>query len=177
LSEISLSDSILVGKVVRPHGREGLVRVLSYARSEASFMGSGMVFLKKPSGEVRGFQVLDVRPHKRVLLMRLEGVDSIQSAEDIRGADIFVGAHTLSKAEDEAFWFELLGLTVYLESGESIGKVFEILPTPAHEIYVVRDGSREYLIPGVHEVVKEIDVRKGRMVIRPPEGLLEMNDI
>ena len=177
MREILPSDLILVGKVLRPHGTGGLVRVLAYAGPETAFTDAGTIFLKRLSGEIRGFQVLEVKPHKRVLLMRLEGVDSIASAEDIRGAGIFLSADTLSRDDDEAFWFELMGLEVYLDTGESIGRVSGIISTPAHDIYVVRQGSREYLIPGVHEVIREIDVEAGSMVITPVEGLLEMNEV
>lgn len=168
---------ILVGKVIRPHGIGGLVRIVSYADSETTFEKAGTVFLKMPSGRYIEARVLDVRPHKRALLMSLEGVDSISSAEEIRGSDVFVNRDSLSKDDDEAFWFELMGLSVYLDTGELIGKVSGIISSPAHDIYVVRQGAREYLIPGVHEVVEEIDLQAGRMVIRPVEGLLEMNEV
>lgn len=168
---------ILVGKVVRPHGIGGLVRVASYADSETTFEEAGTVFIEMPSGEHFQARVLDVRPHKSVLLMRLEGVDSISSAEKIRGAEVFIKRGSLSKDEDETFWFELMGLAVHLDTGELIGKVSGIISSPAHDIYVVRQGAREYLIPGVHEVVEEIDLQAGRMVIRPVEGLLEINEV
>ena len=177
MKEISPSDLILVGKVTRSHGTGGLLKVFSYACSEASFTEAGTVFVEKPSGEIVRFRVLDARLHKGVILLRLEGVDSISLAEDLRGSRIFVAAEVLSREDDEAFWFELLGLAVYLETGEPVGEVAEIIPTPAHDIYVVRGGGREYLIPGVHEVVKDIDLRARKMVIRPPEGLLEMNEV
>lgn len=177
MREISPSDLILVGKVVRPHGIGGLVRVVSYADSETTFEEAGTVLLKMPSGLHTEARVLDVRQHKRALLMRFEGVDSISSAEEIRGSDVFVKRASLSKNDDEAFWFELVGLSVYLNTGEFIGKVCGIISSPAHDIYVVKQGAREYMIPGVHEVVEEIDLQAGRMVIRPVEGLLEINEV
>jgi 16S rRNA processing protein RimM len=177
LGKVSPFDLILVGKVIRPHGKGGFVRVASYAGSEASFMEAGSVLLKKPSGNIGRFKVLEAKPHKRMVLMRLEGIDSIPSAETIRGADIFVETKDLSRNDDEVFWFELIGLAVYLDTGEEIGRISKIIPTPAHDIYVVRKGSKEFLIPAVHEVVEKIDIQAGKIVVRPPEGLFEINEI
>jgi 16S rRNA processing protein RimM len=177
LRKVSPLDLILVGKVIRPHGTGGLVRVASYAGSEDSFIEAGSLLLKKPSGEIRRFRVIDARPHKRVVLMRLEGIDSIPSAENIRGADIYIETKNLSRTNDEVFWFELIGLAVHLDTGEEIGRISGIIPTPAHDIYVVREGSKEYMIPAVHEVVEKIDIQAGRIVVKPPEGLFEVNEI
>jgi 16S rRNA processing protein RimM len=177
LRKISPFDLILVGKVVRPHGTGGSVRLLPYAGSDCSFTKADNVIIKKPSGESIMFPVIDARPHKQMVLMHLEGIDSVTSAETIRGADVFVERQNLSRADDEVFWFELIGLSVFLDTGEEIGRVSKIIPTPAHDIYVVRKGPEEYMIPAVHEVVKEINIRAGRIVVKPPEGLLEINEI
>jgi 16S rRNA processing protein RimM len=177
LRKVSPFDLILVGKVVRPHGTSGLVRVGCYAGSEASFLEVGTVLLKKVSGETCRFRVLEAKPHKRVVLMRLEGIDSISSAENLRGAEIFVEKKDLFRDDDEIFWFELIGLVVYLDTGEEIGRVSQIIPTPAHDIYVVRKGLKEYMIPAVHDVVEKIDIQAGKIVIKPPEGLFEINEI
>ena len=177
MREVSPFDLILVGKVIRPHGKAGFVRVASYAGSEASFVEAGTVFLQKPPGEICRFRVLEAKTHKRLVLMHLEGINSIPSAEKIRGSDIFLEKKNLSRADDEVFWFELIGLAVYLDTGEEIGRVSKIIPTPAHDIYVVRKGSKEYMIPAVHEVVEKVDVQSGKIVIKPPEGLLEINEI
>jgi 16S rRNA processing protein RimM len=174
---VSPFDLILVGKVIRPHGTGGIVRIASHVGSEASFVEAGAVFLKKPSGETCRFKVLEAKPHKRVVLMHLEGINSISSAEKIRGSDIFVDKKSLYRDDDEVFWFELIGLVVYLDTGEEIGRVSKIIPTPAHDIYVVQKGSKEYMFPAVHEVVEKIDIQAGRIVIKPPEGLLKINEI
>lgn len=177
MRKVSPFDLILVGKVIRPHGTGGIVRIASYVESEASFVEAGTVFLKKPSGETCRFKVLEAKPHKRVVLMHLEGINSISSAEKIRGSDIFVDKKSLYRNDDEVFWFELIGLVVYLDTGEEIGRVSKIIATPAHDIYVVQKGSKEYMIPAVHEVVEKIDIQAGRIVIKPPEGLLKINEI
>ena len=85
--------------------------------------------------------------------------------------------NSLKKAGDEEFfWFELLGLRVYHENGTYLGRLTQIIPTPANDVYVVTKGKKEHLIPATLEVVRKIDLEKGRMIISPLEGMLEINE-
>jgi 16S rRNA processing protein RimM len=169
---------LLVGKVVRPHGLEGRLRVRSYARSEESFLAPATVFLKSGSGETREHTVLSVNPHKTVLLMELEGVNSLEEAEGYRGAQVFIRKDALIPLEEEEFfWHELIGLKVFLDTGQYLGTLRHILPTGGNDIYVVQEGEKEILIPAIHEVVSEIDLNNKRMIISEMEGLLDLNEV
>jgi 16S rRNA processing protein RimM len=107
--------------------------------------------------------------------LKLSGLDSIEQAELLKGAEIFIRKDSLAKKEeDEFFWYELLGLEVYLVTGEYLGVIREILPTGSNDVYVVRDKGREFLIPAIHQVVKEINLPQKRIVILPIEGLLDL---
>ena len=107
--------------------------------------------------------------------MRLSGLESIEQAEIFKGAEIFIRRDSLAKTdEDEFFWYELLGLEVYLVTGEYLGVIRGILPTGSNDVYVVRDQGREFLIPAIHQVVKEVNIPQKRMVISPIEGLLDL---
>jgi len=166
-----------VGKVIRPHGLRGLLRVRSFARSEDSFLDAGTVFLGSVSGEVHEYTVSSVKPHKNILLMELEGLNSSDEAEGYRGADILIRQEAIAGEDDTYFWHELLGLKVYLDTGEYLGGIFRIIPTGSNDIYVVKEGSKEFCIPAIHEVVKEIDLENGTMIISPMEGLLDLNEV
>lgn len=169
---------ILVGKVVRPHGVDGRLRIRSFARSEESFLTAETVFMKCGSGAACEYRVLSVSPHKNLLLLKLEGLDSLDEAEDKRGAEIYIRrAASAPGEEEEFFWHELIGLEVFLDTGRRLGTLRDIIPTGANDIYVVKDGTREILIPAVHDVVEEVDVGKGRMIVREMEGLLDLNEI
>ena len=172
------SDKLVVlGKVIRPHGLEGLVRVRSYARSEASFIDAEEVYLRPVSGKLHRYRVLSVRPHKNILLMNLEGLDSINKAEEFRDAEILVEYEAISREEGEYFWYELIGLKVFSDTGDYLGTISHIIPAGSNEIYVVGNGEKEIFIPATYEVVKEIDLEKGKMTISAMEGLLDLNEI
>lgn len=173
----SSGSLLLVGKVIGPHGLGGLLRIWAYARSEASFLDAGTVMLRSVSGETREYTVTYIRPHKNFFLMRLEGLSAIGEAAEYRGADIFVSKEAVARSDDEYFWYELLGLKVYLDTGQYLGTISRIIPTKAHDIYVVKEGDKEVCIPAIYEVVKEIDVANKKMVISALEGLLELNEV
>jgi len=167
-----------MGKVVRPHGIEGALRIKSYAQSEESFLRARTVFLRSSSGDIREYTVSSVRTHKNILLMKLEGLNTLEEAEKYRKATILIKRDSLFREGDEEyFWHELIGLEVYLSGGEYVGTIMHILPTGSNDIYVVQEGKKEVLIPAVHDVVKEIDLINNRMIISEVEGLLDLNEV
>lgn len=168
---------IVLGEVLRPHGLEGLLRVRSYARSETSFVEAGTVRVRSASGKTSPHRVLSARPHKNIVLLKLEGVNSAETAEELRGTEVLVAAETILREEGEYLWQELIGLRVFLDSGEHIGDISRIMDAGGNEIYVVRDGEREIYLPATWEVVSEIDLEKGRMTVRAMEGLLDLNEV
>ena len=172
------SDKLLVlGKVIKPHGLEGLLRVWSYAPSEASFIDPEEIYLRAVSGKLHGYRVLSVRPHKNILLMNLEGVNSVDQAEEFRGAEVLAKYEAITREEGEYFWHELIGLKVFLDTGDYLGTISGIIPAGSNEIYVVGTGEKEIFVPATYEVVQEIDLEKGKMTISAMEGLLDLNEV
>ena len=140
-------------------------------------MESGRVFLKPSSGETQEYRVLSVVRHKKIYLMKLEGLDSIEAAEKYKDAAIFVDKETLKNEDrEEYFWHDIIGLEVYLEQGRFVGTIRHILPTGGHDIYVVQGEEGEVLIPAAREVVKVIDLVNKKMIICELEGLLDLNE-
>lgn len=178
MSKASPEDLLLVGKVIRPHGLAGLIRIWSYAQTEESFLNAGTVFLKSDRDEIQEYRILTVKPHGTVFLMELDGLTSLEDAKRFRGAEILIRKDSLRcESEDEYFWFELIGLKVYLNTGRYIGILRDILETGSNDIYVVREGDAEFLIPAIHEVVEEIDLENKKMIIAEMEGLLDLNEV
>ena len=173
--KVELGDLILIGHVIRPHGLTGLLRIVSYAQSKETFLEAGSVFLKTDQNELHERKVVSIRPHRSVFILRLSGLRSIDQAEVFRGAGILVKKDSLArKDEDEFFWYELLGLDVYLTTGQYLGVLKEIFPTLSNDVYVVESQGKEFLIPAIHEVVKEINIAQKRMIISPIKGLLDL---
>ena len=178
MTKVSSDNLILVGKVIRPHGFVGLLRIWSYAQSMESFLNAGTVFLKFGDGDFREHNLLSIKLHKNIFLVKLSEVNSFDEAENYRGVEIFIRKDSLKRdAEGEYFWFELIGLEVFLDTGRYLGIVKNILTTGSNDIYVVRDDKSEILIPAIHEVVYKIDLVNKKMIISEIEGLLDLNEV
>ncbi len=174
---VSSTGLLVVGKVIRPHGLKGLLRIMLYSGSGACLRDAETVFFRAVSGEIREYEVTSVKAHKNIFLLDLAEINSVDEAEAYRGAEILVKEEILTREEDAYFWYELLGLKVYLDTGECLGTVSRIVPTGANDIYVVKKGKKEVHIPAVYEVVKEIDLENGKMTISPLEGMLDLNEV
>lgn len=168
-------ELLLMGKVLRPHGLGGLLRIASYAESADVFLSRTVLF-QASKGAPRKEEVVSVQPHKEAFLMKLKGFDTIEKAEELRGASIYLERRSLGRGEEEFFWHEIIGLGVYLRTGRYVGRVRNILPTAGNDIYVVGDGDAEVLVPAVQGVVEEIDLPGRKMIISDMEGLLELNE-
>jgi 16S rRNA processing protein RimM len=177
LSKVSSEKLLVVGKVIKPHGYKGLIRAWSYAGTIESFLHSGTVFFRQDHQEPVEYNVLDVKPHKNIFLLRIEGVNTFEEAERLRDTDILVHKDRLIRSNDEYFWFELIGLKVHLDTGKYLGIIKKIIPTGSNDVYVVKLDDSEFLIPAIYDVVKKIDLDKGLMIISAMDGLLDLNEV
>jgi 16S rRNA processing protein RimM len=174
----SSENLLVIGKVVKAHGLKGLLKVFSYAQSEETFHNSDTVFLRKEEWErVREFKILSVIDQKNTVLLALEGISSIETAERLRGSEVLIEKGSLVRADDEYFWHELIGLKVFLNTGVYLGDVSSIISEKGNDIYVVRNGDKELPIPATHEVVRKIDLETGTMTVRPLEGMFDLNEV
>ncbi|MBN1105794.1 MAG: 16S rRNA processing protein RimM [Deltaproteobacteria bacterium] len=177
MSEECHDNLLLLGRVLRPHGLGGFLKVSSFAESANSFLVAGKVYLRTPSGDFHEEEILSIQPLKGIFLMKLKGLNSIEEAEIYRGAALFARKEAFTReSEEEYFWHEIIGLEVYLDTGKYIGEIRQILPTGSHDVYVVQGGQSEVFIPAVRDVVRDIDLREGRMIISCVEGLLDLNE-
>jgi 16S rRNA processing protein RimM len=105
-------------------------------------------------------------------ILKLAGVDSREDAERLRGQILCVAeADAVQLPGGTYFWHQIVGLRVHSDEGEDLGLVAEIIPTGGNDVYVVRDGGREILLPAIKDVVREIDLAGGIMTVHMIEGL------
>ena len=170
-----LDDLILLGKVTGTHGIKGELRVVCYSGEYDTLSGLRTFFLRGERGEVQEFSVLGLRLHGGKALVRLKGYDDINAVSGLLGRELLVRRDQLPELEDgEYYWYDLLGLRVSTVAGEELGTLAEIIDTGSNDVYVVRGGSREYLLPATEEVIREIDLTARTMTISPLEGLLDL---
>lgn len=169
---------IVVGKVTRPHGIKGEIKVFPFSGRAADFRGYARLRLSEPDrGGSREYQVVASRGQGNLIILRLAGLDRAEEAEVLKGREVSVDVGDLPVlAPGSFYWHELEGMPVVSDDGRELGVVSSLLTTGAHDILVVTGPAGEYLIPALAGFVDGF-VDGGRaLLVTPPPGLLEMNN-
>jgi 16S rRNA processing protein RimM len=167
-------ELIEIGRIVRSHGLEGRVKVLSYLESPEVLGTLSGLFVGRSAQNALLFPLVAAQFGKDYFLLKLDGIDDRDAAEQLRGSFVWMPAEEMQKLpEGEYYWRDIIGLQVATEDGAVLGRVESVFPTGSNDVYVCRGGGREILLPAVGDVVRKIDTDRGVMVVRLPEGLLE----
>ena len=126
-------------------------------------------------GKSGQFAVEGVREFKEKVLLRLKDVDDPEKAHQLMGGFLEIEKDELVKLPPDCYFvFDIVGLEVVTTEGRKIGRIKEVMSLPGNDVYVVEQQGKRYDIPAVKEIVEKVDLKKGRMIIRPPDGLLEV---
>jgi 16S rRNA processing protein RimM len=170
---------LAVGRVARAHGIRGeLVVDVHTDEPDARFAAGSVLHGVLRSGERRDLVVQQARPHGARLLVRFDGVEDREAAEAYRGALLVVDSADLPPPDDpdEFYDHQLEGLRAELADGTLVGSVTEVVHGPGGELLAIsRDGRDEVLVPFVQAIVPTVDLATGRLVLTPPEGLLNLD--
>ncbi|ACU39732.1 ribosome maturation factor RimM [Actinosynnema pretiosum subsp. pretiosum] len=168
---------VVVGRVAKAHGIRGELAVDVRTDSpEARFALGSVLAAKLRDGTSRDLTVAAARYHSGRLLVRFEEVLTRDVAELLRGTLLLGSTDALPPTDDpdEFYDHQLEGLAAELADGTRIGTVKEIVHGPGGELLVlVREDGSEALVPFVRQIVPTVDVAGGRVVVDPPEGLLD----
>jgi 16S rRNA processing protein RimM len=166
---------LVIGRVVRPHGIKGEVRVASYTSIPERFSWLERVYLSRDTEDVApaAAPVVRVRFHKGQVLLMLGGYQDRGAAEALRGMWLLVPeAEGIPLEEDEAFYYQLEGLQVFSDEGVELGELVEVLETEANEVFVIHGAVGELLLPNIEDVVLDVDLDAGQMTVHLLPGLL-----
>ncbi|MCJ7565901.1 MAG: ribosome maturation factor RimM [Candidatus Aminicenantes bacterium] len=131
-------------------------------------------------GDLREFEVERFSPYKNSHILKLKGIDSVSRADELSGRDVFVPEEALKPLEKGRLYdFELIGCSVETKEGEFVGVVKDVLAIGESTLLAVdsEPGPKEVLIPLSQDICVEIDTAGKRVVIDPPDGLLDLNEI
>lgn len=153
---------IQAGEIVSTHGVKGEMKVLPWSDGPEFLCGFSRVRI---GGRV--YAVAGCRVQKTCNLLRLEGIDTVEAAQALRGKPVEIFREDADP--DTIFACELIGMEVYCD-GVLIGTLTEVLDYPGNAVYVVR-GEREYLIPAVRQFILKTDLAQNAMQVRMLEGM------
>ena len=169
---------VTVGRIGRPHGIRGDVVVgvrtdepeLRFAR------GSGLD--TDPAG-LGPLTVAVSRWHSGELLVRFEGISDRDAAAELRGTWLTMDSAAIPASEDpdEFHDADLVGLAVRTVDGTQVGTVDDVLHSGQDVLVIKSADGRDVMVPFVKALVPEVDVASGLLVIDPPAGLLNLEDV
>lgn len=168
---------LAVGRIIGVHGLRGELKVELHTDFPARFAPGVTV---RAGTELKPLKIAQVRDHKGHLLLKCPQVTDRTAAEALRGTWLFVREEEAVALEEGAYWIhDIIGLTVETEEGTVLGEVTDVLATGANDVYALQpaDGvnqGRELLIPALAEVILAVDLVRGVMTVRLPDGLLDV---
>ena len=169
-----MDDLVAIAKIVKPRGLRGEVVAEILTDFPERFERLEQVHALFADGTRKDLKIEDAWFQKDRIVMRFEGYETPEAANDLRNAEICIRESDAADLEEgEFFDWQLEGCEVETVAGQRVGTVREIMRTGGTDILVVEGGDKEYLIPFAESICTEVDVEKKTVRIDPPEGLLE----
>ena len=156
---------IEAGRITNTHGVNGEVKIEVWLDSPAYFKTFKRIYID--SAEVK---LLSARTHKGFVIARLEGTETVNDAMRLKGCTVYINRSDAALPRGGYFLSDIIGAAVVDEQGNEIGKLTEIMETPASNIYVVK-GESEHLIPAEPEFVMSTSVVEGIITVHLIEGM------
>jgi 16S rRNA processing protein RimM len=172
---IDFETLIPVGKITGTHGIKGLLKIHSFSGNIESLQACDSVTIKSREGILSKLKLKSIASSGGKLVIGFMGLDDIDQAQTYVGSEICLLRSQLPEPEnDEYYWCDLIGLRVATIEGAELGVIEDIFEAGSSDIYVVRGTEREYLIPAIANVISCVDLKSGRMLVSPLEGLLNL---
>ena len=173
-------DYISLGQIVKPQGNKGEVRALLHtAEGKKSLERSREVHLqlKEESCKLEIESIKEISGKEEIVSIKFKGVENIAQAYKLVGFQIKIKKENLQQLEEgEYYFFQLKDCIVKDRKNRVLGKVVDLLSAGENELLVVK-GEKEILIPFVEPICLQVDIEKKEIIVDPPDGLLNLDEI
>lgn len=166
-----MNKLICIGKIVNTHAIKGEVRILSNSYTAEDFKENISTLIVDDIE----LEIESVRKHKKFILAKFKGLNSINDVLKYKGSDIYINESEKKELSDnEYFISDIIGMEVYDENEEKIGTIKEVMKTGSNDVYVVDSlkYNKEILIPAIKSCIKNIDFKQNKMKIILLDGLV-----
>jgi len=167
-----------IGTIVKPQGIRGELRVFPTTDDPARFslLVGEEIILRDPKNVETSYKLLQARPHKGLVIIKLDCVNDRNMAETlVRSIITIPDEKAIPLEEGEYFVRDLIGLDVVTESGEHVGKLSKVLNTNANDVYVIDPAEGDsFMIPAIKNVVLSVSLQDKTMIVRLMDGLREL---
>lgn len=161
-----------IGQIVNTFGIKGMVKVKPFTDDIKIFDRLKNIYLKNK--EMMQYEIEEIKYHKNMVLIKLKGIDSIEQANALRETFIVIDREDEEPLEEGTYYIvDLLGLEVYTDEENFLGILDDIYNTGSNDIYVIKDEQgKEILLPGIDEVIKEINIEDKKIIVHLIPGLI-----
>ena len=164
-----MNQYLEVGKVTNVHGLNGEVKVQPWADSPDFLCRFKTLYVDEAHFPMA---VQRARVHKNMVIIKFEGPTDVPSAMSLRGATLYIDRADANLPEGAFFLADIYGLEVRdASTGQVLGKIADVLTLPANNVYVVKGGPRELMIPAVPQFIAETNIEDGFLRVNMMEGL------
>ena len=161
-----------LGQIVNVKGLKGEVKVNSFTDDNTKFERISKVFVKQKN-TLTEYEIEKVGYNKNQVIIKFKNIDTIEEAEKLRNSYIIVDREIFGELPEGVYYIaDLIGLDVYTESNEYLGKVDDRIQKGSNDVYVVKDElGKQKLLPGIDEVIKKIDLKENKITVNLIKGL------
>ena len=167
-----MKDILEIGQIVNTRGLRGEVKVNSFSQDSKRFEKLDVIYIKE-NNELKSYKIEKVTYNKNQVILKLENINHIDYAEKLRNKYIYVKKSQLEDLPEGVYYIsDLIGLDVYDEKNNYLGKVDDIFSTKSNDVYVIKNElGVTKLLPGTDEVIKNIDLDNKKIIVNLIKGL------
>ena len=163
-----------IGKFVGTHGVRGMVRIQPWSDDGEFLTNFKKFYLDNGNTKI---EMNKITPHGNVVIAAIKGIDTIEDAEKFRGQILYIKRDDAKLPEGRYFVSEIIGAQVFdADTGDLLGTLADVSPTGANDVWHIKNGEREYLLPAIPDVIVDVDINTDKIVIRPLKGIFDNED-
>lgn len=161
-----------IGQIVNTSGLKGVIKIKPFTDDITKFSKLKTIYISIKK-ELKEFKVEQVRFNKNMVFLKLEGIDTVEKAEQYRNFYLKIKRDKNEKLEENSYYIvDILGCKVYTDMQEELGEVIDVFSTGSNDVYVVKDSlNKQILLPAIKDVIKNIDIKNKKITVHLLEGL------
>lgn len=168
-----MEEYLEIGQIVNTNGLKGTLKVKPLTDDITRFEELETIYIEKAK-ELIEFKIQEVKYSKNMVLLKLEGIDSIDEAEKYKNFYIKINRKDAVELEEDSYFIvDIIGCEVYTDNEELLGKVIDVFQTGSNDVYTVKNSEgKEILLPAIEEVVKDINIDNKKIIVHLLDGLI-----
>ncbi|MBD9158430.1 MAG: 16S rRNA processing protein RimM [Clostridiales bacterium] len=162
-----------IGQIVNTFGIKGMVKVKPFTDNIERFNNLEKIYIKNKSGQTE-YKIQEIKYHKNMVLIKFEGIENPEQADLLRNSYLIVDRETEEPLEPGRYYIvDMIGLDVFTDDNEYLGKLEDIYNTGSNDIYVVKNElGKQVLLPAIEDVIKNIDMDNKKVIVHLIPGLV-----